>query len=172
MPRKPLSVLLLDTEPRTSNAYITLAVADALRRHPAVARVVRATHADAVPLAQAERFDLVLAFGGASRHHALLRRLCALAGTSALWTTEDPYLGAANARLSGCFDLVFTNDRGSLPRYRAGARHLPLAATTLFQDLPSGRTMPSTATISCSSGRPGRTGSRRSIGSCRPFPAT
>ncbi|PIK71142.1 group 1 glycosyl transferase, partial [Methylobacterium frigidaeris] len=132
----PLSVLLLDTEPRTSNAYITLAVADALRRHPAVGRVVRATHADAVALAQDERFDLVLTLGGASRHHALLRRLCALAGTSALWTTEDPYLSAANARLSGCFDLVFTNDRGSLPRYGAGARHLPLAATTLFQDLP------------------------------------
>ncbi|MET7243551.1 glycosyltransferase [Methylobacterium sp. EM32] len=132
----PLSVLLLDTEPRTSNAYIALAVADALRRHPSVARVVRATHADAVALAQDERFDLVLALGGASRHHALLRRLCALAGTSALWTTEDPYLSAANARLSGCFDLVFTNDRGSLPRYEAGARHLPLAATTLFQDLP------------------------------------
>ncbi|AWB23213.1 group 1 glycosyl transferase [Methylobacterium currus] len=136
----PLSVLLLDTEPRTSNAYIALAVADALRRHPAVGRVVRATHADAVALAQGElarggRFDLVLALGGASRHHALLRRLCALAGTSALWTTEDPYLSAANARLSGCFDLVFTNDRGSLPRYGAGARHLPLAATTLFQDL-------------------------------------
>lgn len=136
MPRKPLAVLLLDTEPRTSNAYITLAVADALRRHPAVARVVRATHADAVALAQAERFDLVLALGGASRHHALLRRLCALAGTSALWTTEDPYLSAANARLSGCFDLVFTNDRGSLARYGESARHLPLAATTLFQDLP------------------------------------
>ncbi|MGF3026000.1 glycosyltransferase family protein [Methylobacterium aquaticum] len=135
-PSAPLSVLLLDTEPRTSNAYITLAVADALRRHPAVGRVVQASHADAVALAQGARFDLVLALGGASRHHALLRRLCALAGTSALWTTEDPYLSAANARLSGCFDLVFTNDRGSLPRYRAGARHLPLAATTLFQDLP------------------------------------
>ncbi|MGX7704436.1 glycosyltransferase family protein [Methylobacterium sp. Gmos1] len=137
----PLSVLLLDTEPRTSNAYIALAVADALRRHPAVGRVVRATHADAVALAQdelarGERFDLVLALGGASRHHALLRRLCALAGTSALWTTEDPYLSAANARLSGCFDLVFSNDRGSLSRYGAKARHLPLAATTLFQDLP------------------------------------
>ncbi|WP_279358339.1 glycosyltransferase family protein [Methylobacterium indicum] len=132
----PLSVLLLDTEPRTSNAYIALAVADALARHPAVARVVRATHADAVARAQGERFDLVLALGGASRHHALLRRLSALAGTSALWTTEDPYLSAANARLAGCFDLVFTNDRGSLSRYGAKARHLPLAATTLFQDLP------------------------------------
>ncbi|MFH6782694.1 MULTISPECIES: glycosyltransferase family protein [Methylobacterium] len=134
-PAAPLAVLLLDTEPRTSNAYIALAVEDALRRHPMVARVVRATHADAAALAQAGRFDLFLAFGGASRHHALLRRLCALAGTSALWTTEDPYLSAANAGLSGCFDLVFTNDRGSLPRYGAGARHLPLAATPLFQDL-------------------------------------
>ncbi|TGD94628.1 glycosyltransferase family protein [Methylobacterium nonmethylotrophicum] len=137
----PHSVLLLDTEPSTSNAYIALAVADALRRHPAVGRVVRATHADAATLAQAalargERFDLFLALGGASRHHALLARLCALARASALWTTEDPYLSAANARLSGCFDLVFTNDRGSLARYGAHARHLPLAATTLFQDLP------------------------------------
>ncbi|AWN47461.1 group 1 glycosyl transferase [Methylobacterium terrae] len=103
--------------------------------------MVRASHADAVALAQdalarAERFDLFLAFGGASRHHALLRRLCALSGTSALWTTEDPYLSGANARLSGCFDLVFTNDRGSLSRYGGRARHLPLAATPLFQDLP------------------------------------
>ena len=34
-----LSILLLDTEPQTHNRYLVLAIADALRRHPAVASI-------------------------------------------------------------------------------------------------------------------------------------
>ena len=60
-----LSILLLDTEPRTHNHYIVLAIADALRRHPSVARVVVAHHGDALATFLAEGLDTVLAFGGA-----------------------------------------------------------------------------------------------------------
>jgi len=130
------SILLLDTEPGTHNHYIVLAIADALRRHPKVARVRLAGHADALAALVDEGHDTLLAFGGARKHAPILGRLAALAPLSILWTTEDPYERADNVRCSTGFDLVFTNDRASVPDYGGRARHLPLAAASLFQDLP------------------------------------
>lgn len=130
------SILLLDTEPGTHNHYIVLGLADALRRHPRVARVHLAGHADALATLTGERLDTVLAFGGARKHAPVLGRLAALARLSILWTTEDPYELADNVRCSTGFDLVFTNDKASVAAYGGRARHLPLAAASLFQDLP------------------------------------
>ncbi len=130
------SILLLDTEPGTHNHYIVLAIADALRRHPKVARVRLAGHADALEALVDEGHDTLIAFGGARKHAPILGRLAALAPLSILWTTEDPYERADNVRCSTGFDLVFTNDRASVPAYGGRARHLPLAAASLFQDLP------------------------------------
>ncbi|KQP29680.1 hypothetical protein ASF49_16100 [Methylobacterium sp. Leaf104] len=133
-----LSILLLDTEPRTHNHYIVLAIADALRRHPGVARVVVAHHGDALATFLAEGLDTVLAFGGARMQAPLLGRLARLARLSILWTTEDPYERASNVRFSDCFDIVFTNDRGSVAAYEGRAVHLPLAASPRFQDFAVG----------------------------------
>ncbi|KQO66014.1 hypothetical protein ASF22_04925 [Methylobacterium sp. Leaf87] len=130
------SILLLDTEPGTHNHYIVLAIADALRRHPRVARVHLAGHADALATLTDEGLDTVLAFGGARKHAPVLGRLAARAQLSILWTTEDPYELADNVRCSTGFDLVFTNDKASVAAYGGRARHLPLAAASLFQDLP------------------------------------
>jgi len=130
------SILLLDTEPGTHNHYIVLGLADALRRHPSVSRVHLAGHADALATLADEGLDTVFAFGGARKHAPVLGRLAALARLSILWTTEDPYELADNVRCSTAFDLVFTNDRASVPAYGGRARHLPLAAASLFQDLP------------------------------------
>ena len=130
------SIMLLDTEPSTSNYYITLAIADALRRNPRVKRVVLASHADAITWLQTKDIEIFLAFGGAERHVDFLARLCSLAKLSILWTTEDPYQLAGNVNASICFDLVFSNDRSSVPAYGGRARHLPLAASPLFQDFP------------------------------------
>ncbi len=124
-----LSILLLDTEPRTHNHYIVLAIADALRRHPDVARVVVAHHGDALATFVAEGLDTFLAFGGAKMHAPLLGRLARLARLSILWTTEDPYERSSNVRFSDCFDIVFTNDRSSVAAYEGRAVHLPLAAS-------------------------------------------
>ena len=130
------SILLLDTEPGTHNHYIVLAIADALRRHPRVARVHLAGHADALATFTSEGFDTLFAFGGARKHAPVLGRLAALARLSILWTTEDPYELTDNVRCSTGFNLVFTNDRASVAAYGGRARHLPLAAASLFQDLP------------------------------------
>jgi glycosyltransferase involved in cell wall biosynthesis len=129
-------VLLLDTQPRTHNFYITLSIADALRRHPRVTRLILASHGNAVRLAQESDIDVFIAFGGSETHPALLARLCRLSRLSVLWTTEDPYQLAGNVRTSTCFDLVFTNDKASVPAYSGRAHHLPLAASQLFQDFP------------------------------------
>lgn len=131
-----LSILLLDTEPQTHNRYLVLAIADALRRHPAVARVHVAGHADALTAFAAHGLDTLIAFGGARAHAPLVGRLAGLARTSVLWTTEDPYERAANVRGATGFDLVFTNDRASVPAYGGRACHLPLGAASLFHDLP------------------------------------
>lgn len=133
-----LSILLLDTEPRTHNHYIALAIADALRRHPDVARVVVAHHGDALATFVTEGLDTFLAFGGAKMHAPLLGRLARLAQLSILWTTEDPYERSSNVRFSDCFDIVFTNDRSSVAAYEGRAVHLPLAASPLFQDFAVG----------------------------------
>jgi glycosyltransferase involved in cell wall biosynthesis len=133
-----LLVLLLDTEPKTHNHYITLAIADALRRHPDVARVVLAHHGDALQRFVADGLDTLLAFGNARTQAPLLGRLAGLARLSILWTTEDPYERSANVRFSDCFDLVFTNDRSSVAAYGGRATHLPLAASPLFQDFAVG----------------------------------
>jgi glycosyltransferase involved in cell wall biosynthesis len=130
-----LSILLLDTEPQTQNRYLVLAIADALRRHPAVRRVHVAGHADALTAFAEHGLDTLIAFGGARLHAPLVGRLASLARTSVLWTTEDPYERAANVRGAAGFDLVFTNDRASLPAYGGRAHHLPLAASLLFHDL-------------------------------------
>ena len=130
-----LSILLLDTEPQTQNRYLVLAIADALRRHPAVRRVHVAGHADALTAFTEHGLDTLIAFGGARLHAPVVGRLASLARTSVLWTTEDPYERAANVRGAAGFDLVFTNDRASVPAYGGRARHLPLAASLLFHDL-------------------------------------
>lgn len=133
---KSLSVLLLDTEPRTHNFYITLGIADALRQNPFVDRVVLASHKDAIRKFVDDKLDTFIAFGGSHRHTDLLARICCLADLSILWTTEDPYAVVENVRSSVCFDVIFSNDNASVASYGGRAYHLPLAANPLFQDLP------------------------------------
>jgi glycosyltransferase involved in cell wall biosynthesis/spore maturation protein CgeB len=128
------SILLLQTEPCTNNYYITLGIADALRRHPSVEKLVLATHGDAIHKFTTEHLDTFIAFGGCETHTDILARLCYLSELSILWTTEDPYQLAENVRQSTCFDVVFTNDKSSVSAYGQKAHHLPLAASELFQD--------------------------------------
>ncbi|MGE8126354.1 glycosyltransferase family protein [Methylobacterium sp. NPDC080182] len=131
-----LSILLLDTEPQTHNRYLVLAIADALRRHPAVGRVHVGGHGDALATFVEQGLDTLIAFGGARAHAPLVGRLAGLARTGVLWTTEDPYEREANVRGSGVFDLVFTNDLATVPAYGGRAHHLALGASSLFHDLP------------------------------------
>jgi glycosyltransferase involved in cell wall biosynthesis len=128
------SVLLLNTEPCTNNYYITLAIADALRQHSSVDRLVLASHNDAIHKFVDQKLDTFIAFGGSETHTDLLARLCYLSDLSILWTTEDPYQLSENVQRSTCFHIVFSNDKASVPAYGGRAYHLPLAASPLFQD--------------------------------------
>jgi glycosyltransferase involved in cell wall biosynthesis len=129
-------IFLLDTEVQTHNRYIALSIRAALAERPDVEIATLGEHGTAVRDFIAGRHDFFLAFGGAGHHAPLLARLCALARFSVLWTTEDPYERAVNVEFSRPFDAVFSNDRASLPAYGGRARHLPLAASELFNDFP------------------------------------
>ncbi|HEY8564300.1 MAG TPA: glycosyltransferase [Beijerinckiaceae bacterium] len=137
-----MRVLFLDTKANNPNRYIARAVFAALKRHPAVREARWATYADALTLAQESRFDLLLAFDGEEADNAILERLCARVGQSAIWFTEDPYEVGRNRVVAPWFDLVATNDRASAGAYGAGALHLALAADRdarlpLWSDAPA-----------------------------------
>lgn len=126
----PFSVLLLDTKHENPNGYITLAIRDALRRNPRVRRVMLAGYRDAIRLARAERFDLLLAVDGEAVATDIVARLGGLVGTSAVWFWEDPYERRVNVETAALFDLVFTSDIASVHLYGGRGCHLPLAAAT------------------------------------------
>ena len=130
-----LKVAVLGTDPQTRNRYIVLAVAEALRRHPGVARVSLPTYADVARHCADEPVDLLLAIGGGAIVEPLQRAI-QHSGRAALWVTEDPYELPRNIELARLFDIVFSNDSNARRQYPADALHLPLAASPLFHDYP------------------------------------
>lgn len=123
-------ILLLDTKSSNPNHYLALALAQALRQNPDVGQVVKADYGNALERAREHRCNLFFAFDGEELDQALCKRLADLCGTSIAWFTEDPYEVPINQQTARLFDLVFTNDRGSVAAYGAKGRHLPLAAST------------------------------------------
>lgn len=130
---RKMSVLLLDTEPKTKNHYITLCIRDAFLQHPQIERVVLADNGNALSLLFEQKLDTFVAIGSAGTNLPILARLAHSASLSVLWTTEDPYERASNVRHSTCFDVVFTNDLSSVPAYGGRAHFLPLGADPRFQ---------------------------------------
>jgi glycosyltransferase involved in cell wall biosynthesis/spore maturation protein CgeB len=131
-------VLLLDTKRSNPNHYICLCIERALRENPRVASVTRADYLTAIEQARANRCDLLLAFDGEELDRAIVERLAAICGTSVAWVTEDPYEQSANVANSDLFDLLFTNDSGSVAAYGGKGRHLPFAADPRlhFREVP------------------------------------
>ena len=125
---KRYKVLLLDTKGRNPNHYICLALRDALAACDSVEQVVYADAFDAVHKAETAKCNLFIAFDGEELDFPLCQRLAALCGNSVLWVTEDPYEIHKNKSNAAIFDLVFTNDSGSVPFYGKKGRHLALAA--------------------------------------------
>ncbi len=64
------------------------------------------------------------------------RELLRLSPLNLLWTTEDPYELPVNVGRADGFDLVFTNDAGSVADYGGKAHHMPLAADVVEDPLP------------------------------------
>ncbi|RYE66688.1 MAG: hypothetical protein EOO81_11230, partial [Oxalobacteraceae bacterium] len=99
---KPWRVLLLDTKRSNPNHYICLAI------------------------------NVLIAFDGEELDRTIVERLVHVCGRSVLWVTEDPYERSVNKRNADLFDLVFTNDAGSVTGYGAKGRHLAFAADERF----------------------------------------
>jgi glycosyltransferase involved in cell wall biosynthesis len=123
-----MRVLFIDTKPFNPNRYIARAVFEALAADPRVAEAVWAEYADAVPLAQATKFDLLFAFDGEEARNPVIDHLLRLIPRSVVWFTEDPYERGVNLPLARKFDLIFTNDGTSAGFYDGRGIHLPLAA--------------------------------------------
>lgn len=130
------NILLLDTKARNPNHYICIALRYALASLPNVAKVVHAEAFDAIKRAEEEQCNLFVAFDGEELDYPLCHKLAELCGASVLWVTEDPYEISKNQANAGIFDLVFTNDSGSVTFYGEKGRHLPLAGCDRLHYLP------------------------------------
>lgn len=134
---KPISsALILDTKLGNINSYLTSLVAEGFQAVLGE-RVVVSDYHRCIRDAEQFRPDLVLCFDGQEANDLMIAKLRKLAPRMVLWLTEDPYERTANAKRIAPFDLVFTNDAGSVSFYRdPRVRHLPLAASPFLHDLP------------------------------------
>ena len=129
-------VLLLDTKPSTPNHYICLGIYDALKNHPDVELVQKATFGNAIEAAKENQCNLFFAFDGEGLNFEVCRRLQKICGYSILWVTEDPYELHVNLQAIPIFNQIFTNDSGSVKAYGGKAAHLSFAASKLIQYRP------------------------------------
>ena len=126
---KKWKILLLDTKKSNPNHYICLAIKEAFESHSRTDVVVKAGYGDAIALARENKCNLFVAFDGEELERGICARLASLCGASILWITEDPYELKINKANADIFDLVFTNDSGSIGAYGQKGRHLPFAAS-------------------------------------------
>lgn len=129
MPHHSWRVLLLDTKRENPNHYICLAIRDALESHPDVEAVFKAELGSAVATARKNDCNLFIAFDGEQLSADICARLASICGRSVLWVTEDPYESPVNRQNAKLFDLVFTNDSGSVKHYGIKGIHLPFAGS-------------------------------------------
>lgn len=132
----PWRVLLLDTKRSNPNHYIYLAIEKALRQNEGVEVVVAADYRTAVLDAYRHQCNLFIAFDGEELDRAIVARVAEACGRSVLWVTEDPYERRVNEANADLFDLVFSNDSGSVSGYAQKGRTLVFAADPGFHFHP------------------------------------
>lgn len=125
---KQWRVLILDTKKSNPNHYICLAMTRALAEVEGIGCVIRADYATAIREAQQNSCNLFIAFDGEELDRPIVERIAQACGRSVLWVTEDPYERSVNIANADLFDLVFTNDSGSVAGYGDKGVSLPLAA--------------------------------------------
>ncbi|OEZ01758.1 hypothetical protein BIY45_04790 [Stenotrophomonas sp. BIIR7] len=94
--------------------------------------VIRSDYLTAVQDASRHNCNLLIAFDGEELDRPIIERVAQVCGRSVLWVTEDPYERSVNVGNSDLFDLVFTNDSGSVAGYGDKGVSLPLAADPRF----------------------------------------
>jgi len=133
---KNFRILLLDTKRENPNHYICLALFQALTSSPYVKVVIKAELHNAIVEANKNKCNLFIAFDGEQLNRLICKKLSEICGLSVMWVTEDPYEISINVRNSDLFDIIFTNDSGSVNAYGKKGRHLALAAAKNIHCLP------------------------------------
>ncbi|QTO00970.1 glycosyltransferase [Aggregatibacter sp. 2125159857] len=129
-------ILLLDTKKHNPNHYLMLGIEYALKKHKDVESVTVAHYGNAINKAIENQCNLFIAFDGEEIEPIICSRLKQICKKSLVWYVEDPYEIKINIENSKYFDLVFTNDKGSLEEYPGKAFHLPLAASEELHYFP------------------------------------
>ena len=129
-------ILLLDTKKQNPNHYLMLGIEYALKKHKDVESVIIAHYGNAINKAIENECNLFIAFDGEEIEPIICSRLKQICKRSLVWYVEDPYEINVNVENSKYFDLVFTNDKGSLEEYAGKALHLPLAASEELHYFP------------------------------------
>ena len=121
-----MKLFVLNSKPADPNGYIFQALIRALsRRTDLQLQVIRREELRQIssdPLNQS-----LLVYGGEELHQIPREHILNPFGRRAIWFTEDPYETKQNQKSAELFQVVFSNDTGSLHFYRK-AQHVPLAA--------------------------------------------
>lgn len=130
-------ILLLDTKSRNPNHYLMLCVKYALEKHQDVDVVVVSHYGNAIENAIKNKCNLFIAFDGEEIEPIICSRLKDICKRSVVWFVEDPYEININKEKSKYFDIIFTNDKGSVEQYKPyEVYHLPLAASEDIHYIP------------------------------------
>ena len=121
-----MKLFVLNSKPADPNGYIFQALVRALRRRTDVE--IQVIRSDELRQVSSDRLNQsLLVYGGEELHQIPRRQILESFGRRAIWFTEDPYETEQNQKSAELFQIVFSNDTGSLDFYRK-ADHLPLAA--------------------------------------------
>ena len=121
-----MKLFVLNSKPEDPNGYIFQALIRALRRRTDLQlNVVRRD--ELRQISNDPHNQSLLVYGGEELHQIPREQILRPFGRRAIWFTEDPYEAKRNKESAALFQVVFSNDTGSLNYYRM-ARHLPLAA--------------------------------------------
>ncbi len=127
-------ILLYNTnDTRNPNAYLGLAVEDALRALVGAEGVMRVDTRMLAPAAATAEHDLLICIDGQRLDAGLIARVRPAFRRIVLWAFEDPFMLDYNLAHMDLFDLIFTNDPSCVPAYRGRGHFLPLAASRMLQ---------------------------------------
>lgn len=123
-------VLLINTKLSNLNGYLTTFVRDAFEELLGDDHVFVSDYHRCLEDLTKHRCNVVVCLDGQELHRRIISRLRQRCPRMVLWLTEDPYEQGTNRRNLDLFDLVFSNDRGSVRFYASPkVHHLPLAAS-------------------------------------------
>lgn len=127
-------ILLYNTNSTLNpNAYLTIAVEDALRTLVGAENVLRVDERTLAPAAATGAYELLICIDGQRLNAGLIARVKPALRKTVLWVFEDPFMLDYNLVNLDLFDLIFTNDPSCVAAYRGRGHFLPLAGNRMLQ---------------------------------------